>query len=211
MIITKIQRLRGKKPRYTVLLENAPSLELSDWIIGKYGLRTGDDLEQSELEKIQSAEAQYRAKGVAINYLSYRQRSSKEVADHLLKKGFSRECAVNVTEQLRASELINDKKFSEAFIKDRLQRKPIGALLLRQQLIAKGISSKEIEPILAQSITEKKQYESACLAAKHKLRLIHANKKQLDNNATKKRVLDFLLRRGFSYEIASTTIRQLGT
>jgi regulatory protein len=90
LIITKIKRLRGRRQRYSVHLDGVPTLELSDWTIGKCGLHTGDDLDEHAIDKIKSTEAETQAKNIVANYLSYRQRSLKEIIDHLTKKSFSR-------------------------------------------------------------------------------------------------------------------------
>ena len=42
LIIIKIQRLRGKHPRYDVHLDGVLTLKIGKWTIGKFGLRTGD-------------------------------------------------------------------------------------------------------------------------------------------------------------------------
>ncbi len=207
MIITKIQRLRGKRSRYGVHLDGSLALELSDWTIGKFGLRTGDDLDEQMVNKIKSAEAETRAKNIAINYLSYRLRSSKEVIDHLIKKGFTRECAEDITHQLQAIRMIDDMKFAQTFVRDRLKRKPTGQALLRQQLLARGIPSVSIDSVLAELISPQSQQASALQAAKRKIQLTRHSTKKIDAEKRKKRLLDFLLRRGFSYEIALKAIR----
>lgn len=206
MIITKIKRLRGKRQRYSVHLDGVPTLELSDWTIGKCGLRTGDDLDEQTIDKIKSTEAETQAKNIAINYLSYRQRSSKEMIDHLTKKGFARKCAEDVTHQLQSARMVNDLEFARAFVRDRVKRKPTGQALLRMQLIAKGISSAMTDMVLAELISPQNQQASALDAAKRKIRLMHHAKKDLGDEKRKKRLLDFLLRRGFSYDIAIKTI-----
>ncbi len=182
-------------------------LELSDWTIGKCGLHTGDDLDEQTLDKIKSTEAETQAKNIAINYLSYRQRSSKEIIDHLMKKGFARECAENVTHQLQSMRMVNDLEFARAFVRDRLKRKPTGQALLRMQLMAKGIISSMTDMVLAELISPQSQQASALQAAKRKMQLTKYSKRNLDEEKRKKRLLDFLLRRGFSYEIALKTIR----
>ncbi len=206
MIITKIKRLRGKRQRYSVHLDGVPALELSDWTIGKCGLRTGDDLDELTVDKIKSTEAETQAKNIAINYLSYRQRSSKEIIDHLVKKGFLHECAEDVACQLQSARMVNDLEFARVFVRDRLKRKPTGQALLRAQLLAKGITSSMTEMVLAELISPQSQQASALQAAKRKLQVTKYSKKNLDKEKRKKRLLDFLLRRGFSYEIAMKTI-----
>jgi regulatory protein len=207
LIITKIKRLQGRRQRYSVHLDGVPTLELSDWTIGKCGLHTGDDLDEQTVDKIKSTEAETRAKNIAVNYLSYRQRNSKEIIDHLMKKGFLRECAEDVTHQLQSANMVNDLEFARAFVRDRLKRKPTGQALLRMQLIAKGIPSSMTDMVLAELISPQNQQASAFEAAKRKMRLMHYSKKDLGEEKRKKRLLDFLLRRGFSYEIALHTVR----
>ncbi|RPI01973.1 MAG: hypothetical protein EHM64_14800 [Ignavibacteriae bacterium] len=206
MIITKIKRIRGRRPRYSIHLDDEPALELSDWTIGRYGLRTGDDLDLRTLDKIKSTETETRAKNVAINYLSYRQRSSKEIIDHLKKKGFSPECAGDVARQLESMNMVNDLEFARAFVRDRLKRKPTGSMLLRTQLLAKGIASSMAEMVLSELISPQLQQRSALQAAQRKIQLAHTSRKEVDQEKRKKRLLDFLLRRGFSYEIALKTV-----
>ncbi len=206
MIITKIKRLRGKRHLYSVHIDGEPSLELSDWTIGKCGLRTGDELDEQTVGKIKLAEEETRAKNIAINYLSYRKRSSKEIMEHLTRKGFTRECAENVTHHFQAARMIDDLEFARAFVRDRLKRKPIGKELIRNQLIAKGIKSSMTDMVLAELISLQSQQTSALEAAKRKIKLTQRSKINFNEEKRKKNLLDFLLRRGFSYEIAIKTV-----
>jgi regulatory protein len=205
LIITKIKRLRGRRQRYSIFLDGVPALELSDWTIGKCGLRTGDDLDEPAVDNIKSIEAETQAKSIAINYLSYRQRSAKEIIDHLTKKGFARECAQHVIHQLQSAGMVNDLEFARLFVRDRLKRRPTGQALLRMQLLAKGLTPAMADMVLAELITPQSQQISALQVAKRKIQLTRYSK-NLDEEKRKKRLLDFLLRRGFSYEIAIKTI-----
>ena len=207
MIITKIKKIRGKRQRYSVHLDGMPALELSDWTIGKLGLHTGEDLDEDTIEKIKSTDAETQAKNNAVNYLSYRQRSSKEMVDHLIKKGFTRACAEEVTRQLQSARMMNDLEFARVFVRDRLKRKPTGRALLRMQLLARGIPSSMADTVLADLISPQNQQASALQAAMRKIQITRSSTINLDDEKQKKRLLDFLLRRGFSYEIALKTIR----
>ena len=118
-----------------------------------------------------------------------------------------RECSEDVTRQLQSARLVNDLEFARAYVRDRLKRKPTGQALLRMQLIAKGIPSSMTDMVLAELISQQNQQASAFEAAKRKMRMMHESKKDLGEEKRKKRLLDFLLRRGFSYEIALHTVR----
>jgi regulatory protein len=177
LIISKIKRIRGKRSQYGVYLDGSLALELSDWTIGKFGLRTGDDLDEQLIDTIKSAEAESRAKNIAINYLSYRPRSSKEIIFHLTKKGFEHECAENVTRYLQSVKMVDDNQFAHAFVRDRLKRKPTGQALLRQQLLAKGISSAMADQVLTELVSPQSQQASALQAAKRKIQLTQHTEK----------------------------------
>lgn len=207
MIITKIQRIRRKRARYGIYLDGSLALELGDWTIGKFGLRAGDELDEERVNIIKSVEAETLAKNTAINYISYRPRSSKEVMDHLIKKGFDRNCAEDIVHNLQSISMINDIEFAHMFVRDHLKRKPTGQALLKQQLILKGIPSKTADKVLTNLVSPQSQQASALQAAKRKLQMSRYSTKKDNIERRKKRLLDFLIRRGFSYEIAAKTTR----
>jgi len=184
-------------------------MELGEWTIGIYGLRIGIDLDDQTVEKIKSTDAEAQAKNIAINYLSYRPRSSKEVIDHLMKKGSTRPCAEKVARILQSATMIDDVGFARVFIRDRLKRKPMGRTLLRMQLLAKGIPSDSADTILAEFISPQSQQSAALQAARQKTRLKRTHMKKTDADKQKKRLIDFLLRRGFPYEIVMKTVRTI--
>jgi len=93
MRITKIQRIGGRRPRYGVFLDDSLAIKISEWTLGIFGLRKDDEVDKDTLERIRSTELDAQAKNIAINYISYRPRSSKEVTDHLIKKGIPRDRA----------------------------------------------------------------------------------------------------------------------
>jgi regulatory protein len=190
-----------------MFLEGSRVLELSDWTIGKFGLRKGDDIDDAAVAKIKEAEAETQAKNIAVNYLSYRRRSAKEIRDHLLRKGFDRESCEKVIRGLQSAEMINDKEFARSFVKDRLLRKPVGLALLRQQLLAKGIPSGTAEEVLEELVSARDQQNAAVELLKQRMRLAHRSLSGLDDVKRKKRLIDFLLRRGFSYDVTMKTIR----
>ncbi len=209
MIITKIIPHKKHKNRYAVYVDDASAFEVSDEVILRFGLRSGDTLDEQQVEQILTAEAQYRAQALAINYISYRPRSTKEVINHLTKKGFARELAKKVAAQLQKKNLINDSEFANMFVRDRVKRKPTGAAMLRQQLLAKGVAPNIIERALKSTITdEDQQYAAEELAAK-RLRLAHTSLEKLEPAKRKRRIFEYLLRHGFSSDIATRTVRTL--
>ncbi len=190
-------------------MDDVFGFDVSDEVLLKFGLGIGDKLDEQTVEKIATAEAMHRAHTIAVNYLSYRPRSSREVVDHLKKKGFAAELANKIVQHLAKQELVNDVEFARMFVRDKLKRKPIGKALMRRHLLEKGIPLHTIERVLKEYISEEDQQEAAAQLAAKRLQLAAASFAKLNPEKRKKRLLDYLLRRGFSSEIAIKTVRSV--
>jgi regulatory protein len=209
MLITTIIRKRTKRPLYAIYVDGAYAFDVSDEVLVKFGLGVGEPLDEKKVEQIVTSEALHRALQIAINFISYRPRSSREVIDHLKKKSFSEDLARTVAQQLQKKNLVDDVAFAKMFVRDRLKRKPMGSALLRQQLLMKGIPPNVIQRVLHDLVSEDDQQRAAeVLAAK---RLSHAGGSlaRLDPTKRKRRLFEYLLRRGFSTDIATKTVRTL--
>jgi regulatory protein len=209
VIITKITRKKSKRPQSIVYVDGAQAFDLSDDVLMKFGLRVGDILDDEKVEQIVTGEAYHRALTLSVNYLSYRPRSTKEIVDHLRKKGFSVELAKKVTQHLQKKNFVNDADFASMFVRDRLKRKPTGTAMLRQQLMTKGIPAHIIERVLSQLVNNEDQERAAEELATKRLTLSSGSFARLDPSKRKRRLFEYLLRRGFSTDIATKTVRNL--
>ncbi|MEX0601745.1 MAG: RecX family transcriptional regulator [Bacteroidota bacterium] len=211
MFITKILRKKKRPPVYAVSVDGTLAFELSEEVFVRFGLHTGGEITEKTVEQIVTTEALTRATRTAVNYLSYRPRSSKETAQHLIRKGHSSELARRVVQQLTRQGMINDLEFARMFVRDKVKRKPVGKALLRQSLLEKGISPPVAEQVLKEYISDEEQQVAAEKLAARRLNLAHATFQKLDPVRRKKRLLEYLLRRGFSSEVAHKTVRAVLT
>lgn len=194
---------------YSVYVDGALAFDLSDEVLTKFALRTGDRIDEQTVEKVSTAEAFFRAQRLAVNFLSYRPRSSKEVLNHMRKKGYSPDLGRKVIQHLLKFGMINDEEFARMFVRDRVKRKPVGKAWLRQALQEKGISPPLVEKVFREYISDEDQQKAAEEIALKRLRLASATFEKLDANRKRKRLLEYLLRRGFSTDIATATVRSV--
>lgn len=209
MFITKILRRKTRGRTYQIYIDGARAFELSDDVLAEFGLRVGDEITEKAVEQIVTSEARSRAHRIGINYLSYRPRSSKEVVQHLVRKGFSEDLARRTADHLHKLQLLDDTKFARIFVRDRLSRKPVGRAFLRRALQEKGIAPNVVEQVLRDHISEEDQEKAAEEIASRRLRLAKASFDKLAPERRRKRLLEYLLRRGFSNEIAHRTVRSI--
>jgi regulatory protein len=202
--VTKIEPQKRNPKRWSVFLEDKFAFGLDEEVLSRYGLKEGQKLERKEIEKIIQSEIQREAKELSLKFLSYRMRSEKEVRDKLKSKGFAKDLIDKVIEGLKRVNLLDDYEFASAWIRDRLSNNPRGKALLKQELYKKGIKQEIIEKTLKEHFAD--EAEELGLAQK----LLDKRMKRYENlepSVAKRRMSDFLLRRGFSYDIVKQALR----
>jgi len=202
--ITKIESQKKNPKRRSVFLDERFAFGLDEEVIYKYSLKVGQELEQKEIDKIIEAETKKEAKDAALKFLSYRMRSEKEVKDKLKKKEFAGDLIAEIIKDLKRVNLIDDYEFASAFISDRISNNPRGKILLKQELWKKGIKKEIIEKALKEFF---KDEDEELTLAKELLRKRKKRYEGLDENVAKRRLMSFLLRRGFSYDIVKQVLK----
>lgn len=143
----------------------------------------------------------------AYFFLKFRIRSEKEIRNYLYKKitktSYSKEDVEKVIEKLKEQELINDEKFIEIYVKDRLSIKPKSIKLLKKELIEKGINKNLIEKYFSENEINEEKIALSLLEKKWE------RFKKLDEKKRFEKSIRYLLSRGFSYELAKKAFEEL--
>ncbi|HID11107.1 MAG TPA: RecX family transcriptional regulator, partial [Candidatus Latescibacteria bacterium] len=93
--------------------------------------------------------------------------------------------------------LLDDKEFARAWVEERLRLRPRWRRALREELARKGISREVVEEALHEGLFGVEEYE----VAERLLRGMERRYRNLDPERALRRMQDFLLRRGFTWEI----------
>src|SRR5699024_4485864 len=92
-------------------------------ILVEYKLTKGLKLEANEMIELMDAESLQASYVLAIQYLSYRQRSASEIEQYLLKKEVEPKHIKLVMNRLNNEKIINDLEFEKTFVKERIRQK----------------------------------------------------------------------------------------
>ena len=196
--ITRIEKQKKKKNRVNIYVDGEFSLGLYKDTVIKFHLYENKEITQSEIAKIKEFEKLADAKEKAINYISYRERSKKEIESYLNNKGIEGKVIKNVLTDLEKANLVDDHKFASAWVKDRNKNNPKGNFALKIELKEKGINDTEIEKIL-QSVDEK---ENALKVFEKALRK-YGKKKN-----SKEKISQYMHRRGFHIQTILEVLRE---
>ena len=143
-----------------------------------------------------------KALAYAYRLFSVRPRSERELRDRLFKKGFGRTTAHNVISLLKEKNVIDDAKFAELWIESRMHNNPKGDIVLRRELRDKGVSI----PIIEEALSGKEEAEGTVARELAKQRL--ARLKNIPEVKAKKKIFDFLARKGFRFDVIEDVIQE---
>jgi regulatory protein len=206
MKITGIEPQK-KKGRKNIFLDGAFAFGVSDENIMRFGLCIGDDVTHELAEEIRNADEFSAAKKIALRALARTMKTEKEIRKKLSSFGFRDTVVEDTVIFLNDHNFLNDEKYGEMFVRDAMQRKLRGKKLVFYQLQAKGVS-KELAYKSTERINEETERINASALAEKKMELLLSLQK-LTIDQRRRRIGDFLLRRGFTSEIVFSVIKKL--
>lgn len=201
--ITDIEIQKRNKDRVNIYLDNSFAFGLTNEIRYKFDLQIHQELEESFIEDVIKAEEQTKVTTAALNLISYRQRSIKEIYDKLKEKGFEESFIHKSIEYCKELNYLNDKHFAQSFINDKQNLNRFGSKRIKYELIKKGISKNIIEEQL--NIDPDEEYEIALVLAERKMN----SYKNDDRNSTYRKLSGFLLRKGYPYDVVKKVLNMV--
>jgi regulatory protein len=200
MQITALEKQR-RHQRANVYLDGRYAFSLSLELVAQAGLHEGDALSPQKVDSLRRADMRHQAQEAALRLLAYRPRSEAELRSRLARRGLPPGVIQETMERLREQGLLDDDAFARYWVDARQQSSPRGRRLLRRELLAKGIAVETARQAVA-TVEEEEIARRAAEKKAHSLR-------NLDYATFRRRLGQFLLRRGFPYETARVLVEEL--
>lgn len=134
-----------KKNIYNVYLSNGEVLELDESVITNNELLLKKRIDNDLYDKLKRDNKICILVNASIKYINVRLRSIKEINDYLLKKEDDTDLIDEVISRLMKMGYLDDRRFTEAYIKDKLNFTSWGDYKIINELNKLGISSLDIE------------------------------------------------------------------
>jgi len=200
MRITAIERQK-RRPRVNISADGRFVLPLSLALAAEAGLRVGEVLTPERLEALRRADERQQAHDAALRLLAYRPRSEAEMRFRLARRGLPPVAVQEAVDRLLQQGLLDDDAFARYWVETRRQSNPRGRRLLRQELAAKGVGVETAR----QAVAAVAEDDDARRAAEKKAGQLHDQ----DYATVRRRLGQFLLRRGFPSETARALVEEL--
>jgi len=203
--ITAIKVNKKRPDRRSIFVDGQFAFSVSEGIFFLNDIQEGAEISNKQIKELTTADEFDKAKHAAVNLLSYRQRSIKEITNRLVHKGWDKGLAGRVTEELVEKGYLNDEEFAAVFARDRVKNKCLGPIALKSELIKTGIAQKIIEHTL--DVTYSKYPADKLILNLMKKRGIDPNKAL--NKKEKQSFVNLLKRKGFTWDQMEPVVRNL--
>ena len=197
--ITAIEPQARHPNRFNLYIDDRFAMGLSAFVAAR--LRVGQVLSEAEMIALDSEENLEDAHEKALRFLEPRPRSTAEVRQHLLKKDVPADVVTRVIEKLTGAGLLDDAAFAKYWVENREEFRPRAGRALRFELKRKGLADTAISDAIGK-IDESESAYRAGLARARRL-------STLEYREFRDKLVAFLARRGFSYEVAKRAAERL--
>jgi regulatory protein len=207
--ITKIEVQKRRPDRRNIYADGEFLIGLHVETLLRSGLRIGDVIAQEQLATLHTHENLLAARTAALQYLSVRPRSEREIRDKLRDKEFAAPEIDQVVTALTRAGLINDHEFARTYIRNSMAVRPVGELQLRRKLLLLGVARPIIDEAIQEIGGQVDLNESATTLARQFLDRKRRSAQSGDPRKTKQQLIGFLSRRGYSWPVISSAIKSL--
>lgn len=196
----KITKLEKKKRLFQMETDTQIVLYITEDTLVHFMLSKGKEISEKELEEIQTYAQFSYGKDLALYYISFKQRTKKEVQDYLDKHEIDSEAIKKIITSLQADKWLDDHAYAEYYIKKNSYNGDKGPRILVQKLKEKGIPQ-----TITQDLLEQEDFD--VLLNKLAKKLIKKYQNKLPHHALIEKISQTLYHKGFN----SSQIKQLIT
>lgn len=199
----KIQKNNEEKMNVYVDGEYKFSMSVDSFL--SEGLYKGLEITEEQIEEIKVRDGSKLAYIQIVSTLNYGMKTEKEMIDKLKEKGYEEDAIQKAIMKAKDYNLINDDYYIELYIKTKAIPAKWGEQKIISNLYKKGININDIKLKITEMYDEEDKYDNAYSLAIKKLKTI----KEADINKKKQKLNQFLLGKGYSYEIVSKVIKNI--
>lgn len=168
------------------------------------GIKSGSEVTPQQLEELLAESARRKMMNKALDLLSMRDYSRRELSDKLVTKawekkeqkdmdlGSLKQQASDICDRLEELGLLNEERFARSYVDELLRRKHLSKSGLKTALIQKGVQRDIIETVLEEVEVDPVEQVRELLSTKFKNR-------DLSDEKQKTRTVNALLRLGYRY------------
>ena len=196
-VVTKIAPAAKTPGRYNVFINDDFSFSLDELQLVNRRIKKGDRLTAEQYLALKNDSDFGKNYVRALDLISRRPRSEKEIRDYGFRKKWSRDATDKVVIRLREHGYLDDEKFAKIFVVNRVNLHNFSRRKMELELTKRGISREIRDKVLAENTDFDEQKSLEKLVAK-----------KWNHYKNDQKLIAYLARQGFSYDKIKAAIRE---
>ena len=146
----KLTYKKGKQDKIHISVDGEYCFTVDETYFLSMGIWNGKEVDEDELEEIRETVNIRRAYNYAVNLLSRRDHSERELMTKLTQKGYS-DGAEEAIRKLRDGGYVSDERFARLYVRELQTFKKYGKRRIEQELYRKGVDREIIREVLEET------------------------------------------------------------
>jgi len=197
--ITALPLQKRNRQRVNIYLDGEFAFGLAH-IVAAW-LQVGQEISDEKIAQLKQEDAREVAHQQALKLIQYRPRSEAEIRQNLTQHQVSPENIELTIQRLRASGLINDAQFAQAWVENRADLRPRSRRALAFELGQRGVDRQVIELALESLDDDEMAYQAAARKA--------PKFENLEWKDFRLKMIRYLAQRGFSYDASAQAVARV--
>lgn len=200
MRLNKLEPSSKVKGRWLCHLEDGTILRIGEGEVVSFTLYTGMELDDETRARLEQAAQTSKAKDRALNLLTARLMSRKELIKKLVEKETAESEATEIADWLERLNLLNDETYAHTLVRH-YAAKGYGPYKLKDELYRRGVPKEYWDAALGEVGENEEQIDAL---VRQKLKGKSPDRQEL------KKVSDALARRGYRWPEINAALRRVG-
>jgi regulatory protein len=201
--ITEIRDQVRDPERVSLFVDGEFRIGAPRQVVAERNLHVGQVLTEDDLTELAVLDEISRARNAAVRLLSFRPRAQRELEIRLARKGFAPLAIERALERLAELGYVNDREFAEQWVENRAEHRPRGRRLIASELRSKGVARDIVDQVVDEA--EIDEFSAALNLARTR----SGRLKGLEPVVRKRRLVGFLQRRGYGWDVVRRVIDEL--
>ena len=202
--MSKITALKANKrsgEQLYMFLDGKFAVKIDTETVTKKGLKVGEEISESKIQELTEDAGLARGMNIACRFLSYRPRSEAEMKERLRRRGLEDSKIEIIINKLKEQKLLDDTAFAQFWKENRDTFRPRSQRMTGLELKKKGVADEIIKEITDDSNDMQSAYQAGLHKAQHL--------PNQDYEIFRRKLGDYLKRRGFGYTVINQTVKKL--
>ncbi len=213
--VTSVERQKKNPKRFNIFLDGVFAFGADADTVVNFRLIEGKEVDSESLQKVLMETEVGVLMDRMYGLFGRRARSEQEIRNYLRELSFKRKIkdkeeisgvvVESLIERLKQKGLLNDEEFAKSWVQARQKNKFKGKNAIKAELYQKGIDRDMINEVISDQTSDINEKDLATQALEKKMK----SWKNLAEVDLKKKAYEFLMRRGFDYEVIKEVVRNV--